>query len=48
MMVTLVRHAEKDSLGEDPPLTRRGIKQARRLAKRCKKEKSMIFIKRMI
>ncbi len=39
MKITFIRHAEKESVGEDPALTRKGIKQAKLLAKRLKKEK---------
>ena len=39
MKIYLIRHAEKESEGENPPLTKRGIKQAKYLAKRLSKEK---------
>ena len=39
MRIYLIRHAEKESEGENPPLTKRGIKQAKYLAKRLSKEK---------
>ena len=34
-----IRHAEKESLGENPYLTNKGIKQSKHLGKRLKKEK---------
>jgi len=39
MKIYLVRHAEKESEGENPNLTRKGIKQAKLLAKRLKELK---------
>ena len=39
MEITFIRHAEKEELGEDPYLTKKGVKQAKHLAKRLKKEK---------
>lgn len=39
MEIIFIRHTEKESLGEDPYLTDKGIKQANRLAKRLKKER---------
>ena len=39
MEIIFIRHAEKEDMGEDPSLTKRGIKQAGHLAKRLKKEK---------
>ena len=39
MEITFIRHAEKEKTGEDPSLTKKGIKQAKYLAKRLKKEK---------
>lgn len=38
MEIIFVRHAEKEEMGEDPYLTKRGIKQAIHLANRLKKE----------
>ena len=38
MKITFIRHAEKGSVGEDPNLTKKGIKQANALAKKLKKE----------
>lgn len=38
MEITFVRHAQKEEIGEDPSLTKKGIKQANALAKRIKKE----------
>ena len=37
MKLCLVRHAEKEWEGENPPLTKKGIKQAKYLAKRLAK-----------
>lgn len=37
MKIYLVRHAEKEREGENPNLTKKGIKQAKYLAKRLKK-----------
>ena len=39
MRLTFVRHAEKGKVGEDPFLTKKGVKQAKHLAKRLKKER---------
>lgn len=39
MEIVFIRHAEKEEAGEDPYLTKKGIKQAKHLAKRLKKEK---------
>jgi phosphoserine phosphatase len=39
MRIYLVRHAQKENEGENPPLTKKGIKQARYLAKKLKKKK---------
>lgn len=39
MKIYLVRHAEKESEGENPHLTKTGIKQAKALAKRLGKKK---------
>ena len=39
MKITFVRHAEKETIGEDPYLTNKGIKQAKYLSKKLKKEK---------
>ncbi len=38
MEITFIRHAEKEELGEDPFLTKKGIKQAKYLARKLKKE----------
>lgn len=38
MEITFIRHAEKEETGEDPYLTKKGIKQANHLANRLKKE----------
>ena len=38
MELTFIRHTEKEETGEDPYLTKKGIKQAKHLAKRLKKE----------
>lgn len=38
MEITFIRHTEKEETGEDPYLTKSGIKQARHLANRLKKE----------
>lgn len=43
MKIYLVRHAEKEDIGENPNLTKRGMKQARGLAKRLKKKKFSKF-----
>ncbi|RLG11097.1 hypothetical protein DRN73_06265 [Candidatus Pacearchaeota archaeon] len=40
MEIIFIRHAEKEELGEDPPLTKKGIKQAEYLAKRLSKFKT--------
>lgn len=39
MEIIFVRHAEKEDLGEDPNLTKKGVKQSEYLAKSLKKEK---------
>jgi broad specificity phosphatase PhoE len=39
MEIIFIRHAEKQDTGEDPGLTKKGIKQARYLAKKLKKLK---------
>ena len=39
MKIKFIRHAEKEEIGEDPYLTKRGIEQAEHLAKRLSKEK---------
>jgi len=39
MEIIFIRHAEKEETGEDPYLTKKGIKQAKYLAKRLKKNK---------
>ncbi len=39
MEIIFIRHAEKEEIGEDPYLTKRGIKQAKYLANRLQKEK---------
>jgi len=39
MKIYLVRHAEKEREGENPNLTKKGVKQAKLLAKRLKKIK---------
>ncbi len=36
MKIIFVRHAEKESEGENPSLTKKGIKQAKHLAKKLK------------
>ena len=38
MEIIFIRHTEKEEVGEDPYLTNRGIKQARHLANKLKKE----------
>ena len=38
MEITFVRHAEKETLGEDPYLTKKGAKQAKHLAERLAKD----------
>ena len=38
MEIVFIRHAEKEEMGEDPYLTKRGIKQASHLANRLKGE----------
>lgn len=38
MEIVFIRHAEKDETGEDPYLTKKGIKQAKYLAKKLKKD----------
>ncbi len=43
MQVIFVRHSEKEETGEDPYLTKKGIKQAKHLAKRLKREKLTEF-----
>ena len=37
MEIIFIRHAEKEEIGEDPYLTKKGVKQAKHLAKRLKK-----------
>ncbi len=37
MEIIFVRHAEKEKIGEDPYLTKKGLKQAKYLAKKLKK-----------
>ena len=39
MEITFIRHAEKEETGEDPFLTKKGVKQAEHLAKRLTKDK---------
>lgn len=39
MEIIFIRHAEKDKTGEDPYLTKRGVKQSKYLAKKLKKDK---------
>ncbi len=39
MEIIFIRHAEKEETGEDSSLTKKGIKQAKHLSKRLKKEK---------
>ena len=39
MEITFIRHAEKKETGEDPFLTKKGVKQAEHLAKRLTKDK---------
>jgi broad specificity phosphatase PhoE len=39
MEIIFVRHGQKEEIGEDPFLTKTGIKQAKHLAKRLKKNK---------
>lgn len=39
MEIIFIRHTEKEETGEDPSLTEKGIKQAKHLANRLKKEK---------
>lgn len=39
MRLVFVRHAEKGEIGEDPYLTKKGVKQAKHLAKRLGKER---------
>jgi len=39
MEVIFIRHTEKNETGEDPYLTKKGVKQAKRLSKKFKKEK---------
>jgi broad specificity phosphatase PhoE len=39
MIIYLIRHAEKEREGENPPLTKNGIKQAKYLAKKLSKIK---------
>ena len=43
MEIIFIRHAEKEETGEDPYLTKKGIKQAKHLAKKLKKEKFKEF-----
>lgn len=43
MKIYLIRHAEKETEGENPNLTSNGIKQAKLLAKRLKKKKFDLF-----
>lgn len=38
MEIVFIRHAEKEEMGEDPYLTKKGIKQAKHLANRLKAE----------
>jgi len=38
MEIIFIRHTEKEETGEDPYLTKKGIKQAKHLAKRLSKE----------
>mgnify|MGYP001558906419 CR=1 FL=1 len=38
MRIIFVRHAEKEEIGEDPHITKKGVTQAKKLAKRIKKE----------
>jgi len=38
MEITFIRHTEKEETGEDPYLTKKGIKQAKYLGNRLKKE----------
>ena len=38
MEIIFIRHTEKEEMGEDPYLTKKGIKQARHLANRLKRE----------
>lgn len=38
MEIIFIRHTEKEETGEDPYLTKKGIKQAKHLANRLKKE----------
>jgi len=39
MKITFIRHAEKEETGEDPYLTKKGVKQAKYLAKKLRREK---------
>jgi len=39
MEIIFIRHTEKEETGEDPSLTKKGIKQAKHLSKKLKKEK---------
>lgn len=43
MEIIFIRHAEKEETGEDPYLTKKGIKQTKHLSKRLKKEKFYEF-----
>ena len=43
MKIYLVRHAEKEREGENPNLTKKGVKQAKLLAKILKKIKIMFM-----
>lgn len=38
MEIIFIRHAEKEEMGEDPFLTKKGVKQAKHLANRLKRE----------
>lgn len=39
MEIIFIRHTEKEEIGEDPYLTKRGVKQAKHLANKLKKER---------
>ncbi len=43
MEIIFIRHTEKEETGEDPHLTKKGIKQAKYLSERLKKEKFKEF-----
>jgi probable phosphoglycerate mutase len=43
MEIIFIRHSEKELVGEDPPLTKRGVQQAKFLSKRLKREKIREF-----